>query len=212
MRMKGHMNSHVESERSRMFHEATAHVKDLLMHMCRQVEDSMASRADEIFLMMQRDYMSIIGGANTHGATVPKTERTIKREVGLQIDEADEVFRKVVKGVDDGENDASGVSAGEEVGSPRNSVDPEEEDNGDTNDHSTEDGRRTNSISKVEASANVDSSTLQDSTNATNSTPGLSTDESPPVEEKHEREFSAPAHVKEESDYRSCSSPDSEEE
>jgi len=61
--MKNHMVGHVDSRRSEMFRESCNQVKERLEHMCRQVEEAMANKADEVFINMSRWVFSLFTGA-----------------------------------------------------------------------------------------------------------------------------------------------------
>jgi hypothetical protein len=88
MRMKTHMASHVDEHRQTMFHESTEEVKKHLTHMCRQVEEQMSNKADEVFVLMRRDYMTAITGAHMPlGKETPKWERTMKAEIAKILED-----------------------------------------------------------------------------------------------------------------------------
>jgi hypothetical protein len=88
MRMKTYMASHVDEHRQTMFHESTEEVKKHLTHMCRQVEEQMSNKADEVFELMRRDYMTAITGAHMpEGRVTPKWERTLKADIAKVLSE-----------------------------------------------------------------------------------------------------------------------------
>lgn len=88
MRMKTYMASHVDEHRQTMFHESTEEVKKHLTHMCRQVEEQMLNKADEVFVLMRRDYMTAITGAHMpEGRETPKWERTMKADIAKVLSE-----------------------------------------------------------------------------------------------------------------------------
>lgn len=112
MRMKSHMAGHVDRERHTMFTASAEAVKLELANMCREVDDLMASRTDEVYMLLRRDYMTVIGGAQLpHGAVMPKWERDMRRSVAQLVQEWIHGTEEKVEGVK--EEDDSGLSAGE---------------------------------------------------------------------------------------------------
>jgi hypothetical protein len=56
--------------------------------MCNQVEQTMSAKADKVFLMMSRDYLSVIGGEQLpQGQTMPKWERKMRSDVAQAIED-----------------------------------------------------------------------------------------------------------------------------
>lgn len=94
-RMKAHMTDHVSERRVSMFTDATTQVRTSLMKMCDEVRQGMLDRADSIYLNMQRDYMSIIGGVNVD-VKMPRQERALRRDVDEVIGRADEYLQEIV--------------------------------------------------------------------------------------------------------------------
>ncbi len=93
--MKGHMNSHVQAERHRMFQHATEHVKDLLRNMCRGVEEHMNKQSEEVLTAMRRDYLSLLNGAARHRQMHTEAEKQRGQEIMRLIQNADEEFRQI---------------------------------------------------------------------------------------------------------------------
>jgi len=88
MRMKAHMSTHVDGSRHTMFKECTEEVKNRLTKMCRQVEESMSNKADEVLELMRRDYITAITGAQLPaGQEMPKAQRNMMAAVARIIDE-----------------------------------------------------------------------------------------------------------------------------
>ncbi len=86
------MSDHVNSARSSMFAESCDEVKNRLIAMCENVERTMAAKADEVFLSMQRDYMEVISGtALPQGQMMPKWERKMRAEVAKVIEDREKV-------------------------------------------------------------------------------------------------------------------------
>jgi hypothetical protein len=91
MRMKAHMTSHVDQHRQTMFRESTEEVKKHLKQMCGQVEEQMMNKADEVFVLMRRDYMTVITGQHIpQGHIIPKWERSMKAEIAKLIQERED--------------------------------------------------------------------------------------------------------------------------
>lgn len=95
MRMKAHMTSHVDEHRQTMFHESTEEVKKHLKLMCGLVEEQMMNKVDEVFVLMRRDYMTVITGAHVpQGQVMPKWERTMKSEIAKVIQEMEDAAER----------------------------------------------------------------------------------------------------------------------
>src|ERR1700694_78272 len=91
MRMEAHMTSHVDQHRQTMFHESTEEVKKHLKQMCSQVEEQMMNKVDEVFVLMRRDYMTVITGQHMpQGHVMPKWERSMKAEIAKLIQERED--------------------------------------------------------------------------------------------------------------------------
>lgn len=65
-RMKDHMEDHVERERHQMFDQAIKTVEKHLEDMCKELEEAMEAKADEISVQMAADYMRAIGGLSSN--------------------------------------------------------------------------------------------------------------------------------------------------
>ncbi|OCK74971.1 hypothetical protein K432DRAFT_409418 [Lepidopterella palustris CBS 459.81] len=98
VRIKNAMANHVERERHQMFNRATETVKACLVSMCRDVEEQMSNKTDEIFQQMRKDYMTTIGGAHLpQGTIIPKAERVVKDILNV-LNTADGMFKEVLEG------------------------------------------------------------------------------------------------------------------
>ncbi|KAF2768799.1 hypothetical protein EJ03DRAFT_351811 [Teratosphaeria nubilosa] len=95
-RMKSAMLDHVTSNSVTMFEDATKEVRKSITKMCDSVQSDMLDRADAIYLSMQRDYMSIIGGVKID-TKMPREERLMRREIDEVIGKADTIFQGVVE-------------------------------------------------------------------------------------------------------------------
>src|SRR5579859_7924188 len=100
--MKSHMGNYVDEHRNTMFAESCDEVKQRLIAMCKQVEEFMSAKADEIFLAMQRDYMEVISGtALPKGQMMPKWERNMRAAVAKAIEEQAARGSEVISKSDD---------------------------------------------------------------------------------------------------------------
>lgn len=110
MRMKGHMNSHVDRERHHMFKSATETVETHLTQMCKGLEEKMANRSDEIFALMRADYMQVLGGVQVSQGVMSKEEKGLRVEVKAILNDIDSQFKRIVNGEpDEGEQGSNWV-------------------------------------------------------------------------------------------------------
>ncbi|TGO22096.1 hypothetical protein BPAE_0182g00030 [Botrytis paeoniae] len=105
MRMKDHMRAYIDQKRNSMFKESCDEVKKSLDKMCRRVEESMNNKTDEVYLLMRRDYLQVLNGAQV-GEVMPKWERHMRLQVAraLETYEKDEA-EKVLNSVKDEESE-----------------------------------------------------------------------------------------------------------
>ena len=108
-RMKNHMVGHVDQARHQMFGAATQTVRDHLKQMCKELEDSMATKVDEIYLNMQRDYMQVLGGRQlTQGDRMSKTEHDMRSEIWSILQGVDKKFERLSRGELESEMEVGG--------------------------------------------------------------------------------------------------------
>jgi hypothetical protein len=70
-------------------------VKKHLKQMCGLIEEQMMNKADEVFVLMRRDYLTVITGAHVpQGQMMPKWERTMKAEIKKLIQEKEDAAEK----------------------------------------------------------------------------------------------------------------------
>jgi hypothetical protein len=99
MRMKAHMDAHVDSCRHQMFDQAMKKVKDNLDLMCGQLRSDMEARSEEIFGAVQHNYKSVFGGTTTgHNTTVSPEEKIMRSEIKKLLLGVDEKFQGLAKG------------------------------------------------------------------------------------------------------------------
>ena len=89
-RMKEHMANYVDQERDNMFCEVLETVVKHLDDLCKALQESMEAKADEILVLMNRDYTRVLGGVDG------------SQPVYLQSKEASELrsdVREILEGV-----------------------------------------------------------------------------------------------------------------
>ena len=94
--MKAIMHAYVDHNRHTMFQQSVDEVGKQLKKMLSDLEASMNDKTDKVFISMQRDYRSVLGGSTApHGELLPKLERLTRKEI-LQIAEGAEAkFRAI---------------------------------------------------------------------------------------------------------------------
>ena len=95
-RMKAHMQDHVETSREHMFSEACNQVRNRIMAVCQALRDTMLDRADAVFVSMQRDFMFLIGGVHDGRVSMPREERSVRRELEETMSAVDQTFQEVL--------------------------------------------------------------------------------------------------------------------
>lgn len=93
-RMKTHMAAHINENKADMFTESCNEVRDRLVAMCRQVEDAMSTRADEIFVAMQRDYLEVVAGTQLPQGGMPRWERKMRADVAQILQDREKTAEK----------------------------------------------------------------------------------------------------------------------
>lgn len=164
-RMRGHMSSQIHANKMSMFTEACDQVRRSLLSMCDGIRTQMLERADGLFVAMQRDYMSIVGGANVGPITIPREERSVRRELDEAISSFDGMFQNVVDSnpedlvVDEGRRLAN--TSEEEVvdveDDAEEEIEMESEQESDDGDEDEEDEEQDETGSKAESEAGAGS-------------------------------------------------------
>lgn len=100
MRMKDHLHAQIDQKHNFIFKESCDEVKRSLDKMCRRVEESMNNKADEVYLLMRRDYLQVLNGAQVGGKIMSKWERHMRLQVARALetyekDEAEKVLNSV---------------------------------------------------------------------------------------------------------------------
>jgi hypothetical protein len=95
--MKSHMESHVEHAKETMFKASTDEVHKHLMRMLSSVGYTIVSKTKEVFVLIKRDYTSVIGGQpSTQSEFVPEYERLARKGAKEIIREYDCVWEDLV--------------------------------------------------------------------------------------------------------------------
>ena len=94
--MKAAMIAHVKQERHVMFQQSADEAYRLLMKMIQQAKETMSDRVDEVFVAMRRDYRSVLGGEETQGEVLPKSQRLLRKQVMTTLDGVEELFNIVL--------------------------------------------------------------------------------------------------------------------
>ena len=97
-RMKAGMAEHVSAQQVAMFDNATKQVKSSLADLCANIRTIMLDRADKVYVSMQKDYMTIIGGVNADQTVImPRQERAMRRDVDEAVTRGDKYFGEVLE-------------------------------------------------------------------------------------------------------------------
>jgi hypothetical protein len=89
--MKQHMTCHVDERRNIMFKDSTDEVKGNLKDMLDRIGEEMSQKANEVFTLMRRDYMTVIAGAHiAQESSMPEDERIARSEISRIINEAEQ--------------------------------------------------------------------------------------------------------------------------
>ncbi len=133
MRMKHAMTSIVDQERIVMFRRSTQEVRTRLSSMITAMEETMNNKIDEVFMMMRRDYLTVLGGPDLpKGEIMPKWGRLMRTEVMNIIDSSERTFKRIA-GIDDGHEEELNVGglrkiSGDEAGKDEPGKETYEED------------------------------------------------------------------------------------
>lgn len=95
-RMKSHMHQHVSESQVPMFQDATKQVKTSLIAMCDQVKKTMLEKADQVYVSINRDYMTLVGVEMDRNHVMPRQERVMRRDVEEVILKSDAYFQEVI--------------------------------------------------------------------------------------------------------------------
>lgn len=87
------MHAHVDQERHVMFQQSADEAQRRLMEMIEEVIMTMSDRMDEVFVAMRRDYRSVLGGGDTQGEMLPKSQRLLRKQVIATLDGVEKLFK-----------------------------------------------------------------------------------------------------------------------
>ena len=96
--MKFAMVEHVDQQRHTMFQQSVDEVRRQLKRLLQDLEAMMNDRTDQIFISMQRDYRSVLGGGVPQGEILPKSQRLSRKEVLRLVEGVETLFRKIAGG------------------------------------------------------------------------------------------------------------------
>ncbi|KAF1970216.1 hypothetical protein BU23DRAFT_601136 [Bimuria novae-zelandiae CBS 107.79] len=105
----------VREESPRMFPAATFTVEDALKRMCRDLEEEMDNKAEEIYRLMRQDYMQVLGGAQVVQDAMTTRERSLRSAITARLKEIDRQFERLAIGDVADDDDELMEEAKEEV-------------------------------------------------------------------------------------------------
>ena len=133
-RMKALMERHVEIKRDVMFRQSCENIGERLKQLLSTVREQMETACDEIFVAINRDYKSALGGGDLQdGEVMPKWQRDMRRAVLCDLEGVEQIldstsdseFMKREGSVEShGSVDNLGISLKEEDMEARDSLSP----------------------------------------------------------------------------------------
>lgn len=115
--MKAAMQAHVDQERHVMFQQSADEARHRLVEMVEQVSMTMSDRMDQVLFAMRRDYRAVLGGGETQGEILPKSQRLLRKQVMTTLDGVEQLFKKVLgQATDDDWNAEGGEKNLKEIG------------------------------------------------------------------------------------------------
>jgi hypothetical protein len=102
-RMKLAMNAHVDQERHVMFQQSADEARRRLMEMAHEARERMSDRVDELFVAMRRDYRAVLGGGETKGEVLPKSQRLLRKEIMTTLEGVERIFKRVLSQATEGD-------------------------------------------------------------------------------------------------------------
>ena len=102
------MNAHVDQERHVMFQQSADEADRRLIKMVRDTGETMSDRMDEVFVAMRRDYRSVLGGGDTQGEVLPKSQRLLRKQVMTTLDGVEQLFKMALGQAADDDWEAEG--------------------------------------------------------------------------------------------------------
>ena len=96
-RMKAYMTAFVDQERATMFDNCCNHVQIIIKQLLKEVREQLLEKIDGIYVMMEREYTSVVLGQDTgSSALLPREQRTLRKEVLAIVDGAEFHFKVAV--------------------------------------------------------------------------------------------------------------------
>lgn len=98
-RMKAQMEAHVRTAKLTMFHASLEYVQDLLKKMVKDAEGVMLTKIDSVFVVIKRDYESVVIGKSRNAKqnpSLPMQQRKLRKEIFDIIDNVASVMDDVL--------------------------------------------------------------------------------------------------------------------
>ena len=131
MRMKAIMTRHVHEAQHTMFLESTSTVTKQIKTLLKNIENTMLTKADDVFLSIKRDYTSVVVGKQGQTARdLPRAQRTMRQDVLKTVEGSETVFKRVVGAEHENEAEAFGEDHEGEAQDPKE--EPQNEEDEDT--------------------------------------------------------------------------------
>lgn len=97
MRMKSSMKERIRQASQSMFRESANEVKRQLTDLVHEVEETRADKIDEVFIQIQRDYRSVLGGSDaSQGEVIPRVQGQVRKEIKQTIDGVERMMKQVI--------------------------------------------------------------------------------------------------------------------
>ena len=109
-RMKAAMQAHVDQERHVMFELSADEAKRRLIEMVEGASMTISDRIDEVFVAMRRDYRSVLGGGDTQGEILPKSQRILRKQVMMTLDGVEQLFKIALGQATDDDCNSGGMA------------------------------------------------------------------------------------------------------
>lgn len=90
------MNSIVDQERHVMFQDSANEARNRIKTMIRDQEEIMRGRTDEVFVAVRRDYRAVLSGGDTHGESLPKSQRLLRKDVMNILEGVETEFKQAI--------------------------------------------------------------------------------------------------------------------
>ncbi|KAH7049218.1 Dynamin family-domain-containing protein [Macrophomina phaseolina] len=115
MRMKGHMTTHVNRHRTKMFQDACNAVRKRLDEFSEKVKLGLGSRSRGVYDTAQRDYLAVLGKMGTAGVSATQVEVSLKSDISDILQTGEDMFRRLFESAEDRAEARDEVEAQEET-------------------------------------------------------------------------------------------------